>query len=62
MAYVTVQAKTSLVHTSKFATLEVDNFHMERHKQLKFTEFLDSSWINAQIWLAISLGSKSLRP
>ena len=23
---------------------------------------LDSSWINAQIWLAISLGSKSLRP
>ena len=49
MAYVTVQAKTSLVHTSKFATLEVDNFHMERHKQLKFTEFLDSSWINAQI-------------
>ena len=23
---------------------------------------LDSSWRNAQIWLAISLGSKSLRP
>ena len=31
ITYVTVQAKTSLAHTSKFATLEVDNFPSERH-------------------------------
>ena len=36
-AYVTVQAKASLVYTSKFATLEVHNFHMESHKHFKFT-------------------------
>ena len=30
---VIVQVKTSLVHTSKFATLEVHNFHIESHKQ-----------------------------
>ena len=27
-----------------------------------YKESSDSSWINTQIWLAISLGSKSLRP
>ena len=32
LLFVTVQAKTSLVHTSKFATLEVHSFHMEGHK------------------------------
>ena len=34
--YVTVQAKTSLVHTSKFATLVLYNFGWERSTELKF--------------------------
>ena len=35
-SYVTVQAKTSLVHTSKFATLGLYNFGWERSTELKF--------------------------
>ena len=41
-AYVTLRVKTSLVHTSNFATLEVYNFPWEEYtggvtKNLKFT-------------------------
>ena len=34
--YVTVRAKTSLVHTSKFATSVLYNFGWERSTELKF--------------------------
>ena len=34
--YVTVRAKTSLVHTSKFDTLVLDNFGWEKSTELKF--------------------------
>ena len=34
--YVTVRAKTNLVHTSKFATSVLYNFDWERSTELKF--------------------------
>ena len=37
MAYVTVRAKTSLVHTFNFANLQIHNFCYDKQKQLKFT-------------------------
>ena len=37
---VTVRAKTSLVHTSKFATLAFHNFCWVRHTDFKFTGLL----------------------
>ena len=40
---VTVQAKTSLVHTSKFTILEVHNFPYERHTELKFTLLIEQT-------------------
>ena len=40
---VTVRAKTSLVHTSKLATLEVHNFPYERHIELKFTGLVEQT-------------------
>ena len=39
--YVTVRVKTSLVHTSKFAALEVHNFPYERHTEIKFTGLVE---------------------
>ena len=41
MKNVTVQAKTSLVHTSKFATLDLYNFGWEGFTELKFTMLVD---------------------
>ena len=41
--YVTVRAKTSLVHTSKLVTLEVHNFPYERHIELKFTGLVEQT-------------------
>ena len=35
--YVTIRAKTSLVHTSNFATLEIHNFCYNSQKQFIFT-------------------------
>ena len=40
---VTVQVKTSLVHASKLATLEVHNFPYERHTELKFTGLVEQT-------------------
>ena len=40
---VTIRAKTSLVHTSKLATLEVYNFPYDRHIELKFTGLVEQT-------------------
>ena len=47
----------SLRNKQTYPTVQtvIDNTITHKHT-------LDSSWRNAQIWLAISLGSKSLRP
>ena len=39
--YVTLQAKTSLVHTSKFATSMLYNFCWERRTESKFAGIID---------------------
>ena len=40
LLYVTVRAKTSLVHTSKFTTSVLYNFSWERSTELKFAMLL----------------------
>ena len=49
LVYVTVQAKTSLVHTSKFATSVLYNFCWERSTESKFAALIDyTSLITAE--------------
>ena len=43
LTFVTVRAKTSLVHTSIFATLVVHIFPYERHIELTFAGFVEQT-------------------